>query len=121
IVHGTSSLGRPKTESARERLHDINPHVTIETFPKQLTSANALDVLRDFDVVVDGSDNFPTRYLVNDACVLLRKPNIYGSIFQFDGQVSVFDATRGPCYRCLFAERSEERRVGKEGRRGWWQ
>ncbi|PYP14532.1 MAG: molybdenum cofactor biosynthesis protein MoeB [Gemmatimonadetes bacterium] len=104
IVHGTSSLGRPKTESARERLHDINPHVTIETFPKQLTSANALDILRDFDVVVDGSDNFPTRYLVNDACVLLGKPNIYGSIFQFDGQVSVFDARRGPCYRCLFAE-----------------
>ena len=104
IVHGTSSLGRPKTESARERLHDINPHVTIETFPKQLTSANALDVLRDFDVVVDGSDNFPTRYLVNDACVLLGKPDIYGSIFQFDGQVSVFDARRGPCYRCLFAE-----------------
>ena len=104
IVHGTSSLGRPKTESARERLHDINPHVTIEPFPKQLTSTNALEVLRDFDVIVDGSDNFPTRYLVNDACVLLGKPNVYGSIFQFDGQVSVFDAKRGPCYRCLFAE-----------------
>jgi molybdopterin/thiamine biosynthesis adenylyltransferase/rhodanese-related sulfurtransferase len=104
IVHGTSSIGRPKTESARERLHDINPHVTIEPFPKQLTSTNALEVLRDFDVIVDGSDNFPTRYLVNDACVLLGKPNVYGSIFQFDGQVSVFDAKRGPCYRCLFAE-----------------
>ena len=104
IVHGTSSIGRPKTESARERLHDINPHVTIEPFPQKLTSTNALEVLRDFDVIVDGSDNFPTRYLVNDACVLLGKPNVYGSIFQFDGQVSVFDAKRGPCYRCLFAE-----------------
>jgi adenylyltransferase/sulfurtransferase len=104
IVHGTSSIGRPKTESARERLHDINPHVTIATFPTRLTSTNALDILRDFDVVVDGSDNFPTRYLVNDACVLLGKPNVFGSIFQFDGQMSVFDARGGPCYRCLFAE-----------------
>jgi adenylyltransferase/sulfurtransferase len=104
ILHGTSSLGRRKTDSARDRLRDINPHVRIETFSERLTSANALDILRNFDVVVDGSDNFPTRYLVNDACVLLHKPDIYGSIFQFDGQVAVFDARRGPCYRCLFAD-----------------
>ena len=104
ILHGTAAIGMPKTDSARERLRDINPHVTVETFAERLTSANALQVIRGFDLVVDGSDNFPTRYLVNDACVLLGKPNVYGSVFQFDGQVSVFDATRGPCYRCLFAE-----------------
>jgi sulfur-carrier protein adenylyltransferase/sulfurtransferase len=104
ILHGTSGIGRPKTDSARERLLDVNPHVRVETFGEALTSANALDILRGFDVVVDGSDNFPTRYLVNDACVLLAKPNVYGAVFRFDGQVSVFDATRGPCYRCLYAE-----------------
>ena len=104
ILHGTASVGRAKTDSARERLHDINPHVSVEVFPDQLTSGNGLTIIRDFDIVVDGSDNFPTRYLVNDACVLLSKPDVYGSIFQFDGQVSVFDASRGPCYRCLFAE-----------------
>ena len=104
ILHGTADVGRAKTDSARERLHDINPHVSVEVFSERLTSANALDVVRAFDIVVDGSDNFPTRYLVNDACVLLGKPDVYGSIFQFDGQVSVFDAKRGPCYRCLFAE-----------------
>ncbi|HJS42671.1 MAG TPA: molybdopterin-synthase adenylyltransferase MoeB [Gemmatimonadales bacterium] len=104
ILHGTASVGRAKTDSARERLHDINPHVSVEMFPERLTSGNGLKVMRDFDIVVDGSDNFPTRYLVNDACVLLGKPDVYGSIFQFDGQVSVFDASRGPCYRCLFAE-----------------
>src|SRR5262245_5506520 len=104
ILHGTASVGRAKTDSARERLHDINPHVSVEVFPEQLTSGNGLTIIRDFDIVVDGSDNFPTRYLVNDACVLLSKPDVYGSIFQFDGQVSVFDASRGPCYRCLFAE-----------------
>lgn len=104
ILHGTAGIGRAKTDSARERLHDVNPHVSVETFRERLTSANALDVIRGFDVVVDGSDNFPTRYLVNDACVLLGKPDVYGSVFQFDGQVSVFDAKRGPCYRCLFAD-----------------
>jgi sulfur-carrier protein adenylyltransferase/sulfurtransferase len=104
ILHGTASIGMAKTDSARERLHDINPHVSVKVFPQRLTSANGLAVIRDFDIVVDGSDNFPTRYLVNDACVLLGKPDVYGSIFQFDGQVSVFDASRGPCYRCLFAE-----------------
>ena len=104
ILHGTSAIGTPKTESARARLRDINPHVTVETFAERLTSANALDILRGFDLIIDGSDNFPTRYLINDACVLLRRPNVYGAVFRFDGQVSVFDATRGPCYRCLYAE-----------------
>ena len=104
ILHGTSGIGTPKIESARERLRDINPHVHVTTFPTRLTSANALDILRDFDVVVDGSDNFPTRYLVNDACVLLGKPNVYGAVFRFDGQASVFHAAKGPCYRCLYAE-----------------
>jgi len=104
IIHGTSCIGTPKIDSARERLHDINPHVQVETFGQQLTSGNALEILESFDVVVDGSDNFPTRYLVNDACVLLGKPNVYGSVFRFDGQVSVFYAKQGPCYRCLYAE-----------------
>ncbi len=104
ILHGTAGIGTAKTASARERLHDVNPHVAVETFSERLTSANALDVIRGFDIVVDGSDNFPTRYLVNDACVLLGKPDVYGSVLQFDGQVSVFDARRGPCYRCLFAD-----------------
>jgi len=104
ILHGTSGIGSAKTESARARLRDINPHVQLATFADRLTSANALTILRDFDIVVDGSDNFPTRYLVNDACVLLGKPDVYGSVFRFDGQVSVFYAKQGPCYRCLYAE-----------------
>jgi len=104
ILHGTSGIGSAKTESARARLRDINPHVQLATFAERLTSANALTILRDFDIVVDGSDNFPTRYLVNDACVLLGKPDVYGSVFRFDGQVSVFYAKQGPCYRCLYAE-----------------
>jgi adenylyltransferase/sulfurtransferase len=104
ILHGTSAIGTAKTDSARARLRDVNPHVSVETFSERLTSANALDILRTFDIVVDGSDNFPTRYLVNDACVLLGKPDVYGSVFRFDGQVSVFHATQGPCYRCLYAE-----------------
>ena len=102
ILHGTSDLGRPKLDSARDRIHDVNPHVAIETHEERLTSANALDILTDYDVIVDGTDNFPTRYLVNDACVLLGKPNVYGSIFRFEGQASVFWAAKGPCYRCLF-------------------
>ncbi len=104
ILHGTAAIGRPKLESARARILDVNPHVRVESFETRLTSANALEVLRDFDVVVDGSDNFPTRYLVNDACVLLGKPNVYGSIFRFEGQASVFATPDGPCYRCLYAE-----------------
>ena len=104
VLHGTGAAGHPKLESARARLHDLNPHVTVETYATRLSSADALDVLGRFDVVVDGSDNFPTRYLVNDACVLLGKPNVYGAIFRFDGQAAVFDARRGPCYRCLYAE-----------------
>src|SRR5690606_15345040 len=104
ILHGTSDIGRPKLESARARLQDVNPHVTVEGIPERLTSANAMDIVAAYDLVVDGTDNFPTRYLVNDACVLLGKPNIYGSIFRFEGQASVFWAEEGPCYRCLFAE-----------------
>jgi adenylyltransferase/sulfurtransferase len=104
ILHGTSGIGTPKIDSARERLHDINPHVRVETFGTRLTSANALEIFRGFDIVLDGSDNFPTRYLVNDACVLLGKPNVYGAVFRFDGQASVFHAAQGPCYRCLYAD-----------------
>src|SRR6266550_28303 len=104
ILHGTETLGMPKLESARRRIEDLNPNVQVETFETRLTSANALDILGEFDVVADGTDNFPTRYLVNDACVLLGKPNVYGSIFRFEGQASVFYAKEGPCYRCLYAE-----------------
>ena len=104
ILHGTSAVGTPKLESARARLQDLNPNVQVETFETRLTSQNALDIIREFDVVADGTDNFPTRYLVNDACVLLGKPNVYGSIFRFEGQASVFYAKEGPCYRCLYAE-----------------
>jgi molybdopterin/thiamine biosynthesis adenylyltransferase/rhodanese-related sulfurtransferase len=104
VIHGTATVGRSKLDSAAARLHDLNPHVRIEQFETRLTSANALEILEGFDVVADGTDNFPTRYLVNDACVLLGKPNVYGSIFRFEGQASVFDARRGPCYRCLFPE-----------------
>lgn len=104
IIHGTKDIGRPKLESARERMLDINPYIRIDTYEVPLTSDNALDILEPYDVIVDGTDNFPTRYLVNDACVLLGKPNVYGSIFRFEGQTSVFAAKEGPCYRCLFPE-----------------
>ena len=104
VIHGTPDVGRPKLESARDSLTAINPEVHIETHDVALSSSNALDVLRDYDVIVDGTDNFPTRYLVNDACVLLGKPNAYGSIFRFEGQASVFAAKDGPCYRCLYPE-----------------
>src|SRR2546425_6267080 len=104
IIHGTRDVGRPKIASARDRLEDINPHVEIETHETRLTSANAMSLVRNYDVIVDGTDNFPTRYLVNDACVLAGKPNVYGSIFRFEGQASVFWAERGPCYRCLYPE-----------------
>jgi sulfur-carrier protein adenylyltransferase/sulfurtransferase len=104
VLYATSDVGRPKIDAAVERLHGINPHVKIVPHAVRLTSANALEILRDYDVVVDGTDNFPTRYLLNDACVLLGKPFVYGSIFRFEGQVSVFDARTGPCYRCIFRE-----------------
>jgi sulfur-carrier protein adenylyltransferase/sulfurtransferase len=104
IIHGTSDVGRPKIASARDRIQDINPHVEIETHETRLTSENALRLFVNYDVIVDGTDNFPTRYLVNDACVLTGKPNVYGSIFRFEGQASVFWAERGPCYRCLYPE-----------------
>ena len=104
ILHGTSTLGLPKLDSAQGRIHDLNPHVNVELFPGRLTAANALRILSGFDVVLDGSDNFPTRYLVNDAAFLCGIPDIYGAIFQFEGQASVFAAAGGPCYRCLYAE-----------------
>ena len=104
VLHGTASVGASKLDSAAARLADLNPAVRLERHETRLTSANALDILRAYDVVVDGSDNFPTRYLVNDACVLLGKPDVYGSILRFEGQASVFWAARGPCYRCLYRE-----------------
>jgi molybdopterin/thiamine biosynthesis adenylyltransferase/rhodanese-related sulfurtransferase len=105
IVHGTSTLGVAKTESARRRLSDLNPHIEVTTYEEQVTSENALDLMRPFDVIVDGTDNFPTRYLTNDASVMLGKPNVYGSIFRFEGQVTVFNPKEGgPCYRCLYPE-----------------
>src|SRR5256712_5525053 len=104
IIHGTSDVGRPKLESARRRLHDVNPHITVETHETRLSSENALELIRDYDIVADGTDNFPARYLVNDACVLTGKPNVYGSIFRFEGQASVFATKDGPCYRCLYPE-----------------
>jgi sulfur-carrier protein adenylyltransferase/sulfurtransferase len=104
ILHTTKDVGRSKLESAREKLESLNPNVKIETYEMRLTSENALDLIKEYDIVVDGTDNFPTRYLVNDACVFLKKPNVYGSIFRFEGQVSVFYADKGPCYRCLYKE-----------------
>jgi molybdopterin/thiamine biosynthesis adenylyltransferase/rhodanese-related sulfurtransferase len=105
IVHGTSTLGVRKTESARRRLQDLNPHVEVTTYEEQITSENAFDLLRPYDVIVDGTDNFPTRYLTNDASVMLGKPNVYGSIFRFEGQATVFHPKAGgPCYRCLYPE-----------------
>jgi adenylyltransferase/sulfurtransferase len=101
IIHGTKDVGRPKIASARDRLNDINPNTKIEAFETRLTGENALELFKDYDVVVDGTDNFQTRYLVNDACVLTGKPNVYGSIFRFEGQASVFLAEKGACYRCL--------------------
>ena len=104
ILHGTSDVGRSKLASAKDTLHNLNPHVNVITHEVALSSANALDLFRGYDVVVDGTDNFPTRYLVNDACVLLGIPNAYGSIFRFEGQASVFGTKDGPCYRCLYPE-----------------
>ena len=104
IIHGTSDVGRPKLHSASETIAEINPNVEVVAHETRLTSENALNILKDYDVIADGTDNFPTRYLVNDACVLLGKPNVYGSIFRFEGQASVFYAREGPCYRCLYPE-----------------
>jgi molybdopterin/thiamine biosynthesis adenylyltransferase/rhodanese-related sulfurtransferase len=104
VLFGTRQIGQSKLNAAVGRLSDLNPHVRIEPFPERLTAATARETIAAFDLVVDGSDNFPTRYLVNDACALLGKPLVYGSIFRFDGQVTVFDASRGPCYRCLHPE-----------------
>ncbi|NTU83560.1 MAG: molybdopterin-synthase adenylyltransferase MoeB [Chloroflexales bacterium] len=105
IVHGTATVGLPKTESAKARLRDLNPLVEVTTYEAQITSANALDLLRPYDVIIDGTDNFPTRYLTNDASVMLGKPNVYGSIFRFEGQATVFSPRDGgPCYRCLYPE-----------------
>ncbi len=104
IIHSTEDVGRKKLDSAAESIAGINPNVDVRKFEARLTSANALDIFRDFDIIVDGTDNFPTRYLVNDACVLTGKPNVYGSIFRFEGQASVFATKDGPCYRCLYPE-----------------
>ena len=104
LLHGTKDVGRSKLDSALDRIRDTNPHVHVELYETRLTSANALQILRDYDLVVDGTDNFATRYLTNDACVLLGKPNVYGSIFRFEGQESVFATADGPCYRCLIPE-----------------
>ena len=104
IIHGTKDVGRPKIASAKDRLNDINPNVQVNAYETKLTSENAIDLFKDYDVVVDGTDNFQTRYLVNDACVLTGKPNVYGSIFRFEGQASVFWAEKGACYRCLYPE-----------------
>ncbi len=104
IIHGTSDVGRPKLQSAADRLREINPEVELDLYDTRLTSENAIRILEPYDIVIDGTDNFPTRYLVNDACVLLGKANVYGSIFRFDGQASVFYPPRGPCYRCLYPE-----------------
>jgi adenylyltransferase/sulfurtransferase len=104
IVHGTKDVGRSKLHSAKETLLGINPHIEVVTHEVRLSSDNALDIFRGYDIIADGTDNFPTRYLVNDACILLDKPNVYGSIFRFEGQASVFYAKEGPCYRCLYPE-----------------
>jgi sulfur-carrier protein adenylyltransferase/sulfurtransferase len=104
VIHGTAGIGELKVESARRRMLDLNPDIRVDTYNEPFTSENAMRIAADYDLIIDGTDNFPTRYLTNDLCVLTGKPNIYGSIFRFDGQVSVFDARRGPCYRCLFPE-----------------
>jgi sulfur-carrier protein adenylyltransferase/sulfurtransferase len=104
IIHGTPDVGRPKLQSAKDRIAAINPEVRLDLYETRLTSANALAIFEPYDIIIDGTDNFPTRYLTNDACVLLKKPNVYGSIFRFDGQASVFWPPHGPCYRCLYPE-----------------
>ena len=107
VLHGTADIGRPKLDSARDTIADVNPHVHVEAYPERLTSDNALRIMRGYDVVADGTDNFPTRYLTNDACVLLGVPNVYGSVIRWEGQASVFATADGPCYRCLFRDPPE--------------
>jgi sulfur-carrier protein adenylyltransferase/sulfurtransferase len=104
VIHGTAGVGQLKVDSARQRMLDLNPGIQVTTYNEPFTSSNAMQIAAGYDILIDGTDNFPTRYLTNDVCVLLGKANVYGSIYRFDGQVSVFDATRGPCYRCLFPE-----------------
>src|SRR5580698_4104555 len=104
ILFGTKDVGRPKIAAAADRLRDLNPEIQIDTFETRLTSENALELFKPYDIIVDGTDNFPTRYLVNDACVILGKPNVYGSIFRFEGQATIFAYPGGPCYRCLYPE-----------------
>jgi adenylyltransferase/sulfurtransferase len=104
VIHSTAGLGTLKVESARQRMLDLNPDIQVDVYNEPFTSDNAYRIAEDYDLIIDGTDNFPTRYLTNDLCVLTGKPNVYGSIFRFEGQASVFDATRGPCYRCLFPE-----------------
>jgi adenylyltransferase/sulfurtransferase len=104
VIHGTSTIDKLKVQSARERMLDLNPDIQVDIYNEPFTSSNAMQIAENYDLIIDGTDNFPTRYLTNDLCVLTGKPNVYGSIFRFDGQASVFDARRGPCYRCLFPE-----------------
>ncbi len=104
IIHSEKTIGELKVESAKKRILELNSDIKVTTYNEMLTSENAMEIIKDYDVIVDGTDNFATRYLVNDSCVLLGKPNVYGSIFRFEGQVSVFDAKKGPCYRCLYPE-----------------
>jgi sulfur-carrier protein adenylyltransferase/sulfurtransferase len=104
VIHGTKDVGRKKLDSAADSMLDINPYMQVDKFDTAITSENALDIIKDYDMVVDGTDNFPTRYLINDACVLLKKPNVYGSIFRFEGQATIFAYPGGPCYRCLYPE-----------------
>src|SRR5579862_3112419 len=104
VLFGTSDVGRPKIAAAADHLRNLNPEIQIDSYETRLTSENALDLFKDYDIIVDGTDNFPTRYLVNDACVILGKPNVYGSIFRFEGQITIFGAPGGPCYRCLYPE-----------------
>jgi adenylyltransferase/sulfurtransferase len=104
VIHGTSTIGKLKVESAKVRMLDLNPDIQVDVYNEPYTSANAMRIAQEYDILIDGTDNFPTRYLTNDVCVFLGKPNVYGSIYRFDGQVSVFHAKEGPCYRCLFPE-----------------
>jgi len=104
VAFGTQDVGRPKVEATRDRINQINPNVKVTTYREKLTSENVMEIFKPYDIIIDGTDNFPTRYLVNDACVLLKKPNVYGSIFRFEGQATVFWAEKGPCYRCLYPE-----------------
>ena len=125
IIHSTKDIGRKKLDSAEEKLTALNPALNVVKHDTMLTSANALEILKDYDIVADGTDNFPTRYLVNDACVLLGKPNVYGSIFRFEGQASVFATEEGPCYRCLYPEPpppgpGAELRRGRRARHSAW-